>query len=309
MPLIRLRTLLLLGAVTLLLGAAESPQSRKLDKSRFEAYVRFAEGFTPNVKLSVDDPAPSAFEGFSRLVVHVSLGAQHFIRVYYAMPDGQHFVNGAIWDLNKSPQLDTLERLPTSGPAFGPESAKVMIVVFSDFECPYCRQLAQTIRANLPKKYPDDVRVVFEDFPLDTIHPWARPMAEAAHCLGDGNNAAAFWAFHDWAFEHQQEIKPENMREKVLAYAADHGLNVPNITTCIDSHGKAEEVRSYQAIAETLQVQQTPTLFVNGRMLNGALPWETIDAVIRLELDRPKDILPDGGASCCEVPIPTVTRK
>ncbi|MDQ2773809.1 MAG: thioredoxin domain-containing protein [Acidobacteriota bacterium] len=285
-----------LGAMALLacswifnLPAAETQHAPTIDKARFEAYVRYAEGFTSKVQISVDDPTPSPFKDFSRILVHASLGSQKFIRTYYVTADGKQFVNGSIWELNESPYLDVIQHLPTSGPAFGPENAKVTIVVFSDFECPYCRQLAHTIRDNVPKKYPNDVRVIFEDFPLDAIHPWARSMAEAAHCLGD-NNPAAFWNFHDWVFDHQEEIKPENLRDKVLGYGKDRGLDAAKIAACIDGHATAKEVRDSQEKADLLQVQQTPTLFVNGRMLNGAVPWSTVDAVVQLELNRPKDI-------------------
>jgi len=296
---IRLRTAALVILACAAGVAAEDQQPPALDKARFEAYVRYAEGFTPNVKLSVDDPTPSAFKGFSRILVRATLGSQHFVHTYYAMPDGKHFVSGSIWDLNESPHLDTIQRLPATGPAFGPENAKIVMVIFSDFQCPYCRQLAHTVRENIPKKYPADVRVIFADFPLDAIHPWARPMSEAAHCMGDGNSDA-FWGFHDWVFEHQQEIKPENLRDQVLAYVKDHNLDASKISACLDSHAAAQEVRTYQDTGELLQVQQTPTLFINGRMLSGAVPWETIDAVIKLELNRPKDISIAVDPKCCK---------
>jgi protein-disulfide isomerase len=183
-----------------------------------------------------------------------------------------------------------LDRLPMNGPAFGPADAKVTVVVFSDFQCPYCRQLATTLRTNIPKKYPKDVRVLFADFPLDAIHKWARAAAEAAHCMTDGN-PEAFWTFHDWIYEHQGEITEANLREKMLAYAQSKGMDTAKVGTCMQNRSTAGEVEKDQRSGERLQVQETPTIFINGRELSGARPWETLDSVIRLELSRPADIL------------------
>ena len=268
----------------------------KIDKPKLEAYVRYAEGYTPNVKLQADDPTPSSLPGFSRVVVHASLGDRRLERTYYVASDGQRILSGNIWDVNQSPFMNTLEHLPTNGPAFGASQPSVTIVIFDDFQCPYCRQLARTVRDNLPKKYPDQVRVVFADFPLEAIHKWARAAAEAAHCLGD-SDTQAFWQFHDWIFEHQGEIDPANLKSKVLAWAKDKNLDVAKIGACIDSHSTGPEVEKNLAAGRQLQVQQTPTLFVNGRMLDGAVSWDTLDAVIKLELARPKDITLVPGAA------------
>lgn len=260
------------------------------------------------MKFSIDDPTSSPFKGYSRLLVHLTSGTQKLDRVYYVTADGQHFVNGAIWDLNETPFLDTLEHLPTHGPSFGPANPRVTIVIFSDFECPYCREFARTVRDNLPKKYPNDVRVVFKDFPIQTIHKWAQAAAEASHCIGDQKNDA-FWTFHDWIFEHQQEVNESNIRDKALTFAKDQHLDTAKLLTCIDTHATAEEVnRSLQA-GQELQIEQTPTSFVNGRMVAGAASWETLDAVIQVELNRPNEIPERAAAKCCQVNIPRLVSK
>ena len=269
---------------------SDDASSAKFDKARFEAYVRYAEGYTPNVKVQSDAPTPSDFPGYARVVVHASLGERKMEKTYYVSPDGQRVINGTVWNVMRSPFADILQHLPMNGPAFGASHPSVTVVVFTDLQCPYCRQLARTVRDNLPKKYPNDVRVVFADFPLDTIHKWARAAAEAAHCLGD-KNPEAFWAFHDWIFEHQGEITVANVKDKILAYTKEKNLDSAKIGACIDSHSTAAEVEKNAEAGRLLQVQQTPTLFVNGRMLGGAVSWETLEAVIKLELDRPKDIV------------------
>jgi protein-disulfide isomerase len=287
--------------------AASENAAPKIDKPKFEAYVRYAEGFPAAVQVTVDDPKPSPFKGYYRVLVHLSSGPQKLDRLYYVSADGQQFIAGNIWDINRSPFVDTVQHLPTNGPSFGPADAKVTIVVFSDFECPYCRELAKTLRDNIPQKYPNDVRVIFKDFPIDAIHKWARAAAEASHCI-EHEKPAAFWAFHDWIFEHQQEVDSANLSDKVAAFAKQQNLDATKISACMADHATAPEVNASQRAGQELQISRTPTLFINGRMVPGAVPWEQLDTVIKMELNRPKEIASSHADPCCEITIPTVGK-
>jgi protein-disulfide isomerase len=219
-------------------------------------------------------------------MAHLSLGAEKLDRFYYVTPDGEHLVNGSIWNLNRSPFEDNLSQLPKDGYSFGPVKAKVTIVVFSDFECPYCKQFATTLRQNLAQKYPNDVRVIFKDFPLTSIHPWAHSAAEAARCLGE-QKPQAFWAFHDWIFEHQGEVNAGNLREKTLALAQAQQVDESRAAACMDTHATSAAVDESLKAGRELQVELTPTLFINGRMQGGALPWDRLDALIQRDLNSP----------------------
>ena len=256
----------------------------KLDKPKLEAYLRYAEGYVSSVKIAIDDPSPSNLAGYYRVAVHLIRDIATAERIYYT-PDGEHFISGAIWDLNNNPFLDILGKLPTNGFSFGPSDAKVTIVIFSDLECPYCRELANTVRSNIAQKYPNDVHVIFEDFPLESIHKWARAAAEAGRCLGD-QKQEAFWSWHDWVFQHQHEVNETNLRDNALSIAKQQNLDPSMISTCIDSHAKANQVDESVRAGQALHVQQTPTFFVNGRLVSGAVPWSTLDAIIQLELEH-----------------------
>ena len=239
--------------------------------------------------MSIGDPVAASVQGYYRLPVHLSMGDSRQDKVYYITADGQQVFGGPLWSLNSNPFLENLKNLPTDGQVFGPADAKVTIVVFSDFQCPYCREFARTLRDNIPQKYPRDVRVVFKDFPMDALHPWARAAAEAAHCIGDGRTEA-FWSFHDWIFQHQQEVTAANLREKTIGYAKEHGLDSAAVATCLDSHAAKAEVEKGQEEGRALQVEQTPTFYLNGRSVPGALPWNTLDTLIQMELNRPASI-------------------
>jgi protein-disulfide isomerase len=280
----------ILGVASLAPSAiAADPAAVSIDKTRLEAFVRYTEGYTPIVKMVIDDPTPSEFKGLSRVVVHLTLGQQAIDKVYFVSADGQQFMNGSLWNLNESPWLDTLLHLPTNGPSYGPANAKITLVVFSDFQCPYCRSFAKTMREDLPKKYGNDVRVVFQDFPIAAIHKWAVAAAEASHCIGDGN-PQTFWAFHDWIFEHQGEVNETNLREKTLDFAKTQKLDATKVSACLDSHASAGEVQASLKAGTGLGIQQTPTFFINGRMVSGAVPWNNLDAIVQLELNRPREI-------------------
>ena len=200
--------------------------------------------------------------------------------------DGKRISTAPVWDVNQNPFEDTAKALPTTGPSFGPANAKITLILFSDFECPYCREFDRTVRENIPKKYPNDVRVIFKDFPLESIHPWAKEAAEAAHCIGNGN-PEAFWAFHDWVFQHQGEISSSNVREKTLSFASAQKLEIGKVTSCLDNHSPRAELEEDLKRGKELGIQQTPTFFLDGRMVPGALPWASLNILIQMELNRP----------------------
>lgn len=264
--------------------------AQSFDKAQIASYVRYTEGLTDQVQIVVGDPAPSAYPTYSRVLVHMFAGSNDLgDKTYYVAASGE-IVNGTVWKLGESPFEDVIRMLPTNDPSRGPADAPVTIVEFSDFECPYCKQFADTARENFPKSFPNSVRLVFADFPLESKHLWARAAAEAAHCIGDGN-VTNFWEFHDWMFEHQTEIEPKgaNLRQKILDFAKSKGWDTVAIGSCMDSHAKAQEVTDSERLAAKLGVEQTPTLFVDGRKVEGALPWPNLERLIQFEVRRPKE--------------------
>jgi protein-disulfide isomerase len=309
---IRLAGLALLFTIAAGLPGAEPSTAPKIDRPKWENFLRYAEGYLPAVKFEFEDPKPTFIPGFYQVTVHLSNGEGKLDRQYYVTADGQSIVSGTLWNVNQGPFAENLKLLPKTGFSFGPPDATVNIVVFSDFQCPYCSQLAKTIRDDLPKKYGDRVRVIFADFPLAAIHPWARAAAEGANCLGD-QKPAAFWAFHDWVFEHQKEVTADNLREKTIELAKQQSLDAAKLAACLDTHAPAAQIDKSIQLGRLLQVQQTPTFFVNGREETGALPWERLSALIDFEFSRPKEFASTATTTtaekCCEVTIPKVGGK
>jgi protein-disulfide isomerase len=163
-------------------------------------------------------------------------------------------------------------------PALGAATAPVTIVEFSDFQCPFCQRASPTLK-RLRETYGDKVRVVWKDFPLTQIHPQAFKAAEAGHCAAEQGK---FWEFHDRMFSNQQALQPDALKK----YAADMGLDAAKFNACMDASKYAERVRDGVAAGTRLGVNSTPTLYVNGRMLQGAQPYETFAAIVDEELQR-----------------------
>jgi protein-disulfide isomerase len=164
-----------------------------------------------------------------------------------------------------------------SGPAKGVPGAPVTIVEFSDFECPYCSRLIPTLEQVL-QKYGNQVRLVFRQFPL-TIHRDAPKAAEAALCA---NEQGKFWEMHDAMFHDQQGLAVDGLKAKAVLL----GLNAIQFNQCLDSGKFASAVKADIEAGESVGVNSTPALFINGRFVLGAVPIEQITTVIDDELQR-----------------------
>jgi protein-disulfide isomerase len=299
------RALVCLLAAALLLGAA-GPESKKsaFDKPTLEAYVRHLYVFSPAVKVEVLDPKPSDLPGFQKVVVRASSGeaAQEF--PFYVSKDGQKILQAAVYDIGANPFKADLDKLKTEfQPSFGTPGATVVLVLFSDFECPFCKDEAIMLRQNLLSAYPKQVRVYFKDLPLETIHPWAKPAAIAGRCVFR-QNPVSFWNYHDWMFAHQSEVNQTNLKDKVMEWAgSDKEIDGLQLGRCIDTKATAAEVEKNMAEAKALAVNSTPTLFINGRRIAEKLDWPTLRAIIDNEIEYQKTAKNAGEDCGCELKL------
>jgi len=170
-------------------------------------------------------------------------------------------------------------QLSTAGfPTKGPESAPVTIVEFSDFECPYCGGLYPTLK-QVEKNYPQQVRIVYRQFPLANIHPHAMKAAEASLCA---NEQKKFWEFHDSMFSNQSELSVPDLKQR----AVDLKLDTQAFNQCLDSGRHNAAIQADIQEGARNGVSGTPALFINGRLLSGNQPYAEIRDVIEDELQR-----------------------
>jgi protein-disulfide isomerase/Skp family chaperone for outer membrane proteins len=169
--------------------------------------------------------------------------------------------------------------LATAGfPTKGPETAAVTIVEFSDFECPYCGGLYPTLK-QVEKNYPQQVRIVYRQFPLTNIHPHAQKAAEASLCA---NEQKKFWEFHDSMFSNQMELSVPDLKQR----AVDMKLDTQAFNQCLDSGRHAAAIQTDIQEGARNGVTGTPAIFINGRLLSGNQPYNEIRDVIEDELQR-----------------------
>lgn len=179
----------------------------------------------------------------------------------------------------KEPEPIRVKIDPNVGFARGTREAPVTIVEFSDFQCPYCRAVVPTLKA-VAARYPDRVRWVFRDFPIESLHPEAPLAHEAARCAGDQGK---FWPYHDLLFE-QTNLAPDALKQ----YAAQVGLEASAFAQCLDSRRHRAGVAADVEAGSRFGVTGTPAFFVNGRPLIGNLPLAEFQRAIERELARAK---------------------
>ena len=163
-------------------------------------------------------------------------------------------------------------------PVLGSASAPVTLIEFSDFQCPFCARVMPTLK-RVKETYGDRVRIVWKDFPLTSIHPQAFKAAEAGQCAREQGK---FWELHDRLFANQQALQPEALKE----HAAAVGLDLAKFNACFDASKYGERVQQQMTAGNQLGVQSTPSIFINGRMVSGAQPYEVFTAIIDEELAR-----------------------
>ena len=266
-------------------GTAANATATPLQKS-IEAYLRKLYALGPQVQLTVGAPKESEVRGLLETTVDLKDGENKQSAKFYVSKDGKYLVRGDISDLSKDPMEETRAQIDTKdAPAMGPANAAVTLVEFSDFECPVCRSLHDVVRGILPN-YPQ-VRVVFKDFPLEQIHPWARTAALAGRCAY-AQDPKGFWKVYDAIYDGQERISAANAWGKMLDFAGQAGLNQEAFKTCMAGPEAAAAVEASKANGQKLDVGSTPTVFVNGRRMVGA-DQRTLEQYIQYELAHQPD--------------------
>jgi len=232
--------------------------------ARLSTWVASKYELAPDV--TVDDEGLVGQTCFRRVSFHSASPAR--VLTLYLSPD-QQFLTSELFDLAVDPAAERirvaratqLALLADPSPVEGPENAPVTLVVFSDFECPFCARLNEVIQSLGVDQ--QSVRIVFKQFPL-TIHPWAHEAALATTCAGFQGNTA-FWRMHDFLFLQQESLTKEAFDERLKEYVRGSGqLSIPQFQACLHSDQAEAVLRRDAQLAETYHVTGTPAVFVNG---------------------------------------------
>ena len=246
-------------------GPAPTQQQKNI-----EAFLRHYYALGPEIKITVGAPTELGTSGI--LVTNIEVKTAEGVEnaKMYLTKDGRYLLRGEISDLTTDPLAEAIAKIQTTGaPVLGDPKAPITVVEFSDFECPVCRNLHDALRGLLPN-YPQ-VKVVFKDFPIEALHPWARTAALAGRCAYQ-QDPKAFWKIYDLIYDNQDLVSAANAWDKMLDFAARSGLNSDAFKACMTAPQAAAEVDASLANGNLLDIHSTPTIFVNGRRLIGADP-------------------------------------
>jgi protein-disulfide isomerase len=271
------------------LGCVAQSASPDLNK-KIERQVRSYYKVPAEVHVIVGVPTPSTdFPSYDSLIVTVDGGERKQDITFLVSKDRSSLIRMTKFDLSKDPFAETMSKIDVSGrPTRGIKASKVVVVNFDDFECPFCSRMHQTLFPDILKEYGDRVTFVYRDYPLVEIHPWATHAAVDANCLASQNNDA-YWDFADYIHANQHEVSNEKtpgarleaLDKLTMLQGQKYNLDVVKLQSCIKAQDESA-VKASMKEAERVGVEATPTLFINGEKIDGAVPV----AELRAALDR-----------------------
>jgi len=266
---------------------------------RIERQVRVYYSVPPGVKITLGPLHSSEFPNYQALTINIDGNGKKQDYEFLVSKDGATLIRMTKLDLTKDPYAEKMKKINVADrPARGNKDAKVVVVNYDDFQCPFCSKMHQTLFPELLKEYGDRVEFVYKDFPLAEIHPWATHAAVDANCLA-AQNADAYWDFADYIHANQREVSGEKNRDAefvvldrlAAAQGQNHNLDQTKLQSCIKAQND-DSIKASVHEGESVGVEATPTLFVNGEEMDGAIPISDV----RAALDR---ALVDAG-----VPVP-----
>jgi len=259
---------LFLLAQTCLAGQCRPITSQ--DGARFEAFVGawYRIGTGQHLTL-IDSTSVDAF-CYRKLVFRSSAPAP--LLTLYLTPDGKHLVTG-VMDMTVDPVIaqrklrqELADKLSSRASVTnGPDSAPLKMVVFSDFQCPYCKQFAETMQQLTPDERAR-LQIIYRQLPL-SMHPWARDAAALTTCVAL-QDKSAFWKLHDFLFAHQQELSKETLRDKAIDFLSQEAsIDTTAVSACLSHRSFEDHLHQDEQLAIDLGIRSTPSVFLNGRRI------------------------------------------
>jgi protein-disulfide isomerase len=258
---------------------------------RIQRQVRAYFNIPPDVTIAVGSPAPSEFPNYELVPVTMSRQGKSQKAEFLLSTDGKTLVRFSKLDLTKDIYADTVSKLSiTDRPVRGNPDAKVTVVNFDDFECPFCARMHTTLMSEVLPQYSDKIKIVYKDYPLP-MHPWAMRAAIDANCLAK-ENPAAYWQLADYLHANQRSIgggQPDgktastDLDRLTLDYGKKNGVDEAKLQACMKTQADTA-VKASMAEGDAVGVSATPTMFINGERLEGALEADEVRAALNRQL-------------------------
>jgi protein-disulfide isomerase len=272
---------------------------------KIEHQVRSFYSLPAEVKVNVGAlTANSAMPGYDTVSVSIEGEGKQKEYKFLVSKDRNTLLRVTKFDLTKDPYAELMSKIDVSGrPTRGAKSAKVVVVNFDDFECPYCAAMHRTLFPEILKEYGDRITFIYKDYPLAEIHPWAIHAAVDANCLA-AQNADAYWDFADYIHANKREVDSEKtpparfdaIDKIAMQQGQKHNVDVVKLQSCVKAQNE-DAVRASMKEADGLGVNATPTLFINGQKLDGAVPISEVRAALDQALKDAGQPVPEHVAS------------
>ena len=270
-------------------AAAATPQNTQKKASlptmeEVEASMKRSFGYDPGVTWQIYEIKESSIPGLAEVLV--SMNKQQPVHLFLA-PGAQTAIAGQMIPFGPDPFAAARVNLRGAfGPSRGGQTPPIDIIEFSDLECPHCK-VAQPVLEKLYADFPQ-VRFIFQQFPLPaSMHPWALKAAQYADCAGQMNKDG-FWKYVDAIFENQGGIALATADDKLKELATANGYDAQKISTCAASPETDARIKKSQALGATLDINETPTVFINGRRVPGIanIPYDNLKQLVQFEIDH-----------------------
>jgi protein-disulfide isomerase len=269
------RSILVLMLVCLGCSAQSVPPDQAM---RIERQVRTYYSIPAAVKITVGPLRPSDFPNYDGLTVHMDSAEKKADYDFLLSKDGKTLLRMTKLDLTKDPYAENAKKISIGDrPVRGKKDAKVVVVNYDDFQCPFCSRMHQTLFPEILKEYGDRVEFVYKDYPLAEIHPWATHAAVDANCLA-AQNGDAYWDLVDYLHANQREISAEKARDQQFAaldrlttlQGQKHDVDETKLQSCIKAQND-DAIKASVREGDGLGVNATPTMFVNGQEIDGVV--------------------------------------
>jgi protein-disulfide isomerase len=264
-------------------GAKPAPLTPEI-MHRITTEIRSRYNVPSQVTIAVSEPKSSTMPGYDEVVVSFTGGTNTTHHDFLVSTDRKTLAHVEKIDISQ----DLMSKIDVKGrPIKGNPNATVTVVNFDDFQCPFCSRMHATLFENVFKDYADKIKVIYKDYPLIEIHPWAMHAAIDGNCLGE-QNAPAYWDFADYIHANQKQMAGksrtdafQNIDNLAKEQAQKHQLDAGKLQACMQKQDESG-VRASMAEGDKLGVDSTPTLFINGERYTGAVPEQEL----RSALDR-----------------------
>ena len=271
-------------------AASSASASGLPSEATVDSFLKKMFGWNQELSWKIAEIKPSEAAGISEATVVFSTPKGQQVTRIYISSDQKFAFTGDLVPFGADPFAGARQLLKdVKGPVHGAPDASITIVEFGDLECPACKAAQPNITKLLEEE--PKTKLIFANYPLETIHKWAMTGAKYLDCLGRANNDAV-WKFIATVYDHQSEINEQNVDQMLKGYVKDSGGNPDTVAACVASPDTEKRVRESMALGQSLDVTSTPTFFINGRRVvgfnNAGTPYDAVKAMVDYEVANPK---------------------